>query len=52
MMLAHHAVRRLIHEASGRVGKGPDRLSFLHAVNVVQGRGIHPGAPPEARENS
>ena len=46
LMLAHYAVRSLIHEAAGRVGADPDRLSFLHAVNVVRRRIVHPGASP------
>ena len=29
LMLAHHAVRHLIHEAARTVGEDPDRLSFL-----------------------
>ena len=48
LMLAHYAVRRLIHEAAQRVGEDPDRLSFQHATHVVRRRLIHPGAfPPE-----
>ncbi len=48
LMLAHYAVRRLIHEAAASAGAGadPDRLSFLHAVNVVRRRIVHPGAFP------
>ena len=50
LMLAHYAVRCLIHEAAARAGQDPDRLSFLHAVNVVRRRIVHPGAfPPTAR---
>ena len=48
LMLAHYAVRCLIHEAAASAGQ--DRLSFLHAVNVVRRRIVHPGAfPPTAR---
>ncbi len=46
LMLAHHAVRRLIHEAAGKVGEDPDRLSFVHAVRVMRRRIIDPGAFP------
>ena len=46
LMLAHHAVRRLIHEAASEVGEDPDRLSFIHAVRVVRRRIINPGAFP------
>ena len=52
LMLAHYAVRRLIHEAAGKVGEDPDRLPFLHTVNVVRRRIVHPGAfPPTTQEN-
>ena len=47
--LAHYAVRRLIHEAAGKVGEDPDRLSFLHTVNVVRRRIVRPGALPPKR---
>jgi Insertion element 4 transposase N-terminal/Transposase DDE domain len=36
LLLAHFAVRGLMHEAALRVGEDPDRLSFLHAVRVVR----------------
>jgi len=36
LMLAHFAVRGLMHEAALRAGEDPDRLSFLHAVRVVR----------------
>ena len=32
LMLAHHAVRSLVHEAAGAVSEDPDRLSFLHTL--------------------
>ena len=52
LMLAHYAVRRLIHEAAASAGADPDRLSFLHAVNVVRRRIVHPGAfSPTARDD-
>lgn len=36
LMLAHFAIRHLMHDAALRVGEDPDRLSFLHAVRVVR----------------
>jgi Insertion element 4 transposase N-terminal/Transposase DDE domain len=36
LLLAHFAVRGLMHEAALRVGEDPDRLSFLHAVRVIR----------------
>jgi len=35
-LLAHFAVRQLMHEAALSVAEDPDRLSFLHAVRVVR----------------
>ena len=48
LMLAHYAVRRLIHEAARRVDEDPDRLSFVHAVRVVRRRVETPGVSPSA----
>jgi hypothetical protein len=36
LMMAHFAVRGLIHEAALKADEDPDRLSFLHAVRVVR----------------
>ena len=36
LLLAHFAVRGLMHEAALQVGEDPDRLSFLHAVRVIR----------------
>ena len=36
LMLAHFAVRGLMHEAALSAAEDPDRLSFLHAVRVVR----------------
>ena len=36
LLLAHFAVRGLMHEAALRAGEDPDRLSFSHAVRVVR----------------
>jgi hypothetical protein len=36
LLLAHFAVRGLIHEAALRADEDPDRLSFSHAVRVVR----------------
>ena len=38
LLLAHFAIRALMHEAALRGGEDPDRLSFLHAVRVVRRR--------------
>jgi hypothetical protein len=36
LLLAHFAVRGLMHEAALRADEDPDRLSFLHAVRVIR----------------
>jgi len=36
LLMAHFAVRGLMHEAALRADQDPDRLSFLHAVRVVR----------------
>jgi hypothetical protein len=38
LLMAHFAVRGIMHEAALKAGEDPDRLSFLHAVRVVQRR--------------
>jgi hypothetical protein len=38
LLLAHFAVRGLLHEAALRADEDPDQLSFLHAVRIVQCR--------------
>jgi hypothetical protein len=36
LLLAHFALRQLIHEASRQAGCDPDTLSFLHTVRIVR----------------
>ena len=51
LMLAHYAVRRLIHEAAGTAREDPDRLSFVHATRVMRRRIVQPGGfPPRASD--
>jgi Insertion element 4 transposase N-terminal/Transposase DDE domain len=38
LLMAHFAIRGLMHEAALRASEDPDRLSFVHAVRVVQRR--------------
>lgn len=38
LMMAHFAIRSLIHEAALKADEDPDRLSLLHAVRVVRRR--------------
>jgi hypothetical protein len=46
LLMAHFAVRGLMHEAALRADKDPDRLSFLHAVRVVRRKMAAYGAIP------
>jgi hypothetical protein len=36
LMMAHFAVRGLMHEAALKADEDPDRLSFIHAVRVIR----------------
>jgi len=38
LLMAHFAIRGLMHEAALQADEDPDRLSFVHAVHVVQRR--------------
>lgn len=52
LLMAHFAIRGLMHEAALRADEDPDRLSFLHAVRVVQRRMARYGAiPPSGEKN-
>ena len=51
LLLAHFAVRGLMHEAALNADEDPDRLSFLHAVRVVRRKMAACGAfPPSGPE--
>jgi hypothetical protein len=51
-MMAHFAIRGLMHEAALKADEDPDRLSFLHSVRVVQRRMARFGAIPPSTEES
>jgi len=36
LLLAHFAIRGLMHEAALQAGEDPDQLSFVHAVRVIR----------------
>ena len=52
LLMAHFAIRGLMHEAALRAEEDPDRLSFLHAVRIVRRKLAAYGAipPPSAEE--
>jgi hypothetical protein len=51
LLMAHYAIRGLMHEAALKAEEDLDRLSFLHAVHVVQPRMARFGdIPPRQRK--
>lgn len=53
LLMAHFAIRGLMHEAALKADEDPDQLSFLHAVRVVQRRmARYVAIPPSAEESS
>lgn len=51
LLLAHFAVRGLMHAAALQAGEDPDRLSFLHAVRVVRRKlPLYGAIPPSGEE--
>jgi hypothetical protein len=53
LLLAHFALRGVMHEAALRGGRDPDRISFIHTVRVVH-RSLPRFAalPPSGLENA
>jgi Insertion element 4 transposase N-terminal/Transposase DDE domain len=52
LLMAHFAIRGLMHEAALQADQDPDRLSFVHTVHVVQRRlPRYVAIPPSAEEN-
>jgi hypothetical protein len=52
LLMAHFAIRGLMHEAALRADEDPDRLSFLHAVRVVRRKMALAGAIPPSGPQS
>lgn len=47
LLMAHYAVRGLMHEAALKADEDPDRLSFIHAVRVIRRKlPIYNAIPP------
>ena len=52
LLMAHFAIRGLMHEAALQADEDPDRLSFVHTVHVVQRRlPRYVAIPPSAEDN-
>jgi len=50
LLLAHYAVRGIMHRAALRADVDPDRLSEVHAVRVVRRKILTAGAfPPSTK---
>ena len=52
LLLAHFAIRGLMHEAALKADEDPDKLSFLHSVRVAQRRLARIAAIPPSAEES
>src|SRR5204862_5432431 len=52
LLMAHFAIRGLMHEAALKADEDPDRLSFVHSVHVVQRRMARYGAIPPSPEKN
>ena len=52
LLMAHFAIRGLMHEAALQADEDPDRLSFVHAIHVVQRRMPRCVAIPPSAEKS
>lgn len=52
LMMAHFAIRGLMHEAALQAKQDPDQLSFLHAVRVVRRKlPVYSAIPPSAEKS-
>lgn len=51
LMMAHFAIRDLMHQAALKADEDPDRLSFLHAVRVIRRKIAAFGALPPSEED-
>jgi len=52
LLMAHFAIRGLMHEAALKADEDPDRLSFLHAVRVIRRKMVVHGAIPPCEQES
>jgi hypothetical protein len=52
LLLAHFAVRGLMHEAALQAGEDPDRISFVHSVRVLRRKlPLYGAIPPSGQES-
>jgi hypothetical protein len=50
LLLAHFAIRGLMHEAALKADEDPDRLSFIHAVRIMRRKIAAFGCVPPSEE--
>ena len=51
LLMAHFAIRGLMHEAALKADEDPDRLSFVHAVRVIRRKlQSFPAIPPRGED--
>lgn len=52
LLMAHYAIRELMHEAALEADEDPDRISFVHTLHIVQRRiGKYAAIPPSGQES-
>jgi len=52
LLMAHFAVRGLMHDAALKADQDPDQISFLHAVRIVRRKlSVYSAIPPSAQES-
>jgi hypothetical protein len=52
LLMAHYAIRGLMHEAALKVAEDPDHLSFIHTVRVLRRKlPLYDAIPPSAEES-
>jgi hypothetical protein len=52
LLMAHFAVRGLMHDAALKADEDPDQLSFLHAIRIVRRKlPLYSAIPPSAEES-
>jgi Insertion element 4 transposase N-terminal/Transposase DDE domain len=52
LLMAHFAVRGLMHDAALKANEDPDQLSFLHAIRIVRRKlHVYGAIPPSAEES-
>ena len=52
LLMAHFAIRGLMHEAALKADEDPDKLSFLYSARVAQRRLARIAAIPPSAEES